>query len=437
MTREPVSIRRRTFLAIASAGSAVIAGSFTNRPNTDHTAAVPLMNIDHVYQIAQQYYVGPKQERPPANEAEGTIWEVTDARPDTTQRTLSDGDRWITLNIDSASKRPGEYYLTPDDGVDGIQELIDQTTGNVVVRLAPGTYVGSELTLTNGVVLEGSGPNATTIKLADGANTDLVTTPDPSQKNVMACAVRNITFDGNKENNSAGNVVYGAFWNSRFINCGFHSAPEAGFWLAGSVASTDDNYFNSCRFITNAGAGLRGGANKESHPAVGVVRVDTNWFGNNGGPAIVARGNSWKITNSKLYHNATEQGASIELDRCSYSSITSCDSYVEPSDRDHVAVRAAEGVNSVGNQIKDNDFRGEYRSAIQCFADSNDITALQVNGNTIQSGGNAISGIVARTGGNGSFVDCAFKNNVFAGGMTGSKIDLPEGWVDGGNLNAT
>ncbi|RRJ31822.1 right-handed parallel beta-helix repeat-containing protein [Halocatena pleomorpha] len=438
MARESVSIRRRTFLAIVSAGSAVVAGSVTSQLATDrhHTTPVSPMDIDRVYQITRQYYVGPKRDRPPANEAKGTIWEVTDGKQtDTTRRTLSDGDRWITLNIESESKRPGEYYLTPEDGVEGIQDVIDRTGGNVVVRLAPGTYVGSELTLAHGVTLHGSGCNATTIKLKDDANADLITTPDPPRNNVMQCTLRNITFDGNKGNNSAGNVVYGAFWNSRFINCGFHSAPETGFWLAGSTASTDDNYFAGCRFITNRGTGLRGGANKESHPAVGVVRVDTNWFGNNSGPAIVARGNAWRITNAKLYRNAAAQGASIELDRCSYSTVSGCDSYMEHSDRDHVIVRAAEGATSVGNQIKNNDFRGNYRSAIRCVAESNDITALQVRGNTIQSGGNASNGIVAHAE-NGSFIDCAFTNNVFTGVLTDSKLDLSNGWTSEGNLNA-
>ncbi len=437
MARESVSIRRRTFLAIVSAGSTVVAGSVTSRRATDRVHATSPMSIDRVYQIGQQYYVGPKRDRPPASEAQGTIWEITDEeQTDTTRRTLSDGDRWITLNIEPESKRPGEYYLTPEDGVEGIQDVIDRAGGNVVVRLAPGTYVGSELTLAHGVILHGSGRNATTIKLDDDANTDLVTTPDPPHDNVMRCTLRDITFDGNKANNTTGNVVYGAFWNSRFIDCGFHSAPETGFWLAGSEASTDDNYFNGCRFITNAGTGLRGGGNKESHPAVGVVRVNTNWFGNNGGPAIVARGNAWRITNAKLYRNATEQGASIELDRCSYSTISGCDSYVEHSERDHIVVRASEGVTSIGNQIKNNDFRGEYRSAIRCLADSDAITALQVRGNTIQSGGNANNGVVARAE-NGSFIDCAFTNNVFTGGMNGTKIDLPGEWIREGNLNTT
>lgn len=441
MTDESVPIRRRTFLAIAAAGSAVVAGSSANRSNAHGNADEPIMTIDHVYQITPQYYVGPKRERPPASDAEGTVWEVTTPNPvEATRRTLSDGEQWITLSVEpgglDSSMRPGEYYLTPADGVEGIQAVIDRTGGNVVIRLAPGQYVGSELTLAHGVVLWGSGPNATTIELAPGANTDLVTTPDPPRNNVMSCTVRDLTFDGNKKNNTAGNVVYGAFWNSRFRNCRFHAAPENGFWLAGSDASTDDNYFDGCRFTNNNGTGLRGGANKESHPAVGVVRVDTNWFGHNGGPAIVARGNSWKITNAKLYHNATRGGASIELDRCSYSAISGCDSYVGRSDRDHVSIRAAKGVTSVGNRVVHNDFRGDYRAAVRCRAEGNDVTALHVRGNTVGTDGSVQSGIIARSTEGGSFDNCSLSDNIFTGTVSGSKAVLSEGWVSRGNVNA-
>lgn len=439
MTQEPVSISRRTFLAIATVGSAVAAGSLVNSHNTDYRSLEPIMTLDQVYQITSNYYVGPKRDRPPANEASGTIWEVTSPdRSEATRRTLSDGERWITLSVEpgglDSSTRPGEYYLTPDDGIDGIQEVIDRTGGNVVVRLAPGRYVGSELTLTHGVVLVGSGTNATTIALESGANTDLITTPDPPKNNVMACSLRHITFEGNRKNNTEGNLVYGAFWNSRFFDCVFHGAPENGFWLAGSEASTDDNYFNGCQFTNNGDVGLRGGANKQSFPAVGVVRVDTNWFGHNDGPAIVARGNSWKITSAKLYHNAKRRGASIELDRCSYSAVTGCDSYVGDTDRNHVSVRAAKGVDSVGNRIKNNDFRGEYRAAVRCRADSNDVTALQVDGNTIQSSTTAHHGLIARTERGGSFVHCSFKDNVHIGPPTTTKRGLPGGWVLKGNL---
>lgn len=441
MAQEPVSIDRRMFLALVTAGSAVAAGSLVNRLNAERRSVEPIMTLDQVYQITPNYYVGPKQERPPANEASGTIWEVTAPnRTQATRRTISDGERWITLSVEpgglDSATRPGEYYLTPEDGIEGIQEVIDRTGGNVVVRLAPGQYVGSELTLAHGVVLVGSGPNATTITLENGANTDLITTPNPPTNNAMECSLQNITFEGNKKNNKAGNLVYGAFWNSRFLNCRFSGAPENGFWLAGSKASTDDNYFNGCQFINNGDAGLRGGGNKQSFPAVGVVRVDTNWFGHNGGPAIVARGNSWKITNSKLYHNANQRGASITLNRCSYSAVSGCDSYMGHTDRNHISVRAAKGVSSVGNQIKHNDFRGEYNAAIRCRGAGEDVKALQIHGNTIQSSKTAHHGIVASAEDDGSFVSCSFKDNVLVGAITRTKIDLPAGWLREGNLSS-
>ncbi len=431
---EQSTVGRRAFLALVGAGSAGLAGcSSSIRENNRTRMDAQRTNLDNVYRIASGYRLGPQRERPPAGEAAGTLWEVTDAESGT-RRTLSDGERWVTLA--QSSRTPGEHYLTPSDGLSGIQNVIDRTDGNVVIRLAPGTYTGSELTLAHGVMLAGSGRNATTLKLEAGANTDLLTTPNPPTENVMECTLRDISFDGNKANNRAGNVVYGAFWNSRFVDCEFHSAPENGFWLAGSEASTDDNQFRGCQFVENGAAGLKGGGNKESYPAVGVVRVDTNWFGHNGGPAISARGNSWKIGACKLYDNALTGGATIELDRCSYSSVTGCDIYSALATRDLIAVSASKGVESIGNQVKNNDCRGAYRAAVGAFAAGSDVVALQVHGNTMQSNGDAAGGVVFRTEGNGSFEHCSATNNTFVGTMTGRKLALPDAWVVRGNVNA-
>lgn len=390
-------------------------------------------NIDTVYRVAPKYRLGPQRKRPPADEATGTLWEVTDAASGT-RRTFSDGKRWVPLT--QPQRTPGEYHLTSSDGVSGIQNVIDRTDGNVVIRLAPGTYTGSELTLAHGVVLVGSGRNATTLKLADGANTDLLTTPNPPSENVMECTLRDISLDGNKANNDSGNVVYGAFWNSRFVDCEFHSAPENGFWLAGSEASTDDNQFRGCQFVGNGATGLKGGGNKKNYPAVGVVRVDTNWFGHNRGPAITGRGNSWKVGACKLYDNALDGGATIELDRCSYSSVTGCDIYSALPNRDLITVAASKGVEGIGNQIKNNDLRGAYRAAVAPVAAGNDVVALQIHGNTVHSNGDAVGGIVARTEDGGSFENCSATNNTFVGAISGRKLALSDAWATRGNVNA-
>ena len=430
---EPLAMKRRAFVALVGASSVGLAGCSSSDRDGDRTHMDGQQtDLDEVYRIAPGYRLGPQHKRPPAGKAAGTLWEVTDGATGT-RRTLSDGEHWVRLA--QSQHPPGEYHLTPSDGMAGIQDVIDRTEGNVVIRLAPGTYTGSELTLAHGVLLVGSGRNATTLELADGANTDLLTTPNPPRWNVMECTLRDISLDGNRENNDTGNVVYGAFWNSRFIDCEFRSAPENGFWLAGSEASTDDNQFRGCQFIENGAAGLKGGGNRKSYPAVGVVRVDTNWFGHNDGPAITARGNSWKVGASKFYDNALDDGATIELDRCSYSSITGCDIYSALPARDLVAVSASKGVESIGNQVKNNDFRGAYRAAVGARTADSDVVALQVHGNTVHSDGNAVGGIVARAE-DGSFESCSATNNTFVGAIDGRKLALPESWAVRGNVNA-
>ena len=438
MGQDRVSIGRRTFLALVAAGSgAITARSLPNRPTDRFPTETPMPNLNRVYEITNNYYVGPKQDRPDPGDAEGTIWEATDSGPaGVTQRTISDGDRWIPLVVESESPgATGEYYLTPDDGFEAIQNTIDQTGGNVVIRLAPGTYVGRELTLKHGVMLIGSGRNATTLRLEDGANTDLVTTPNPARENVMECTLRDITFNGNKANNKSGNAVYGAFWNSRFVDCNFYAAPENGFWLAGSTASTDDDHFRGCQFLDNEGAGLRGGGNKRSYPSVGVTRIDTNWFGQNGGSAITARGESWKVSDSKFYANGLNGNPTIEFDRCSYSNVTGCDIHSERSNHALIQVSASKGVNSIGNQISSNDLRGNYPSAVQCLAEGNNIVALQVQNNTIQSNGSSETGINAQQSESGSYVGCSFRNNTFVGTMTDRAIALPDSWSVNANRN--
>ncbi|RJT03285.1 right-handed parallel beta-helix repeat-containing protein [Halococcus sp. IIIV-5B] len=439
MARERLSIGRRTFLALVAAGSGTVAAcSSPNRPTERLSTETQMSNLDRVYEITENYHVGPKRDRPQPGDAEGTIWETTDPGPaGATRRSLSDGERWIPLVVEPESPRAtGEYHLTPDDGFEAIQTVIDRTGGNVVIRLAPGTYVGRELTLEHGVMLVGSGRNATTLKLEDGANTDLVTTPDLPDRNVMECTLRDLMFDGNRGNNATGNAVYGAFWNSRFVDCNFYAAPGNGFWLAGSTASTDDNQFRGCQFLNNGAAGLRGGGNKRSYPSVGVARVDTNWFGYNGGPAITARGESWKVSDSKFYANGLDGDPTIEFDRCSYSNVTGCDIHSDYPDHPLILVSASKGVESIGNQIKSNDLRGTYRSAVRCLVDGNDIVALQIHDNTIQSNGRSRSGVVAREAGPGSFVDCSFRNNTFVGTMTGQAVGLPDSWRTNANSDA-
>ncbi|MFC7047034.1 right-handed parallel beta-helix repeat-containing protein [Halobacteriaceae archaeon GCM10025711] len=230
------------------------------------------------------------------------------------------------------------YYVDPTEDVAGIQRVIDDHGPNVTVQLGSGEYTGSGLTLDDGVHLRGLGRNATTVRLADDADADLVVTPDVNRESVSQPLFRNVTFDGNRENNSAGDVVYGAFWNGRFVDCDFVSAANNGFWLAGSDgASTDDNSFRGCRFIDCAGDGLKQGLNRTDGPALGVSRVESCWFGGNGGRAVRVRGNGNIVANCKFYDN---RGIDVFVDRGTRNMVLNNDLAKSTAENPCVAVRA-------------------------------------------------------------------------------------------------
>lgn len=79
------------------------------------------------------------------------------------------------------------------------------------VHLPPGVYVTRKLTLYSRVHLRGAGGDATTLKLADGANTAIIESDDfarftgtRSIGGITLFSIRDLTLDGNKEHNKRG-----------------------------------------------------------------------------------------------------------------------------------------------------------------------------------------------------------------------------------------
>lgn len=334
---------------------------------------------------------------------------------------------------DDGTRSGGAYAVNPSEGVAGIQRIIDQHGPNVRVALGKGVYAGAELTLDHGVHLVGAGRNATVVRLAEGANTDLVVTPRPDEQAIMQSRFQDITFDGNKENNSSGDVVYGAFWNSRFVDCEFVEAPNACFWLAGSTdGSTDDNYFQGCRFSRAGGDGLRMGLNRESGPAIGVTRVETCWFGDNGGHAVRMRGNGNFVTEGKFYGNEL---ADVMIDRGDRNLILNNDLSKQQPTGPCVAIRAAQGVDSSGNRVAGNTIWGDFQDAVYCHADGNDVVGIQVHDNVVygmdeQSEGNR-TGVLAESE---PYYDCSARDNTFHGEFTDEPLQVTSSWETSGNV---
>lgn len=323
----------------------------------------------------------------------------------------------------------GTFYVPPEEGIVGIQQVIDTHAPNVTVLLGEGQYFGSGLALRDSVRLVGVGHNATVLKLPDNRNEDLIVSPNPGQQTSMRVRFQDITFDGNGENNSSGDIVYGAFWNSRFVNCEFVDAPNNAFWLAGSSDSTDDNYFQNCRFERSGAHAIRVGTNRDSGEAVGVTRIDTCWFGFNDGRAVRIRGNGNFVTNSKFYSN---RGNDVFIDRGDQNLVIDNDMSKPNPTAPCVSVESSKGVNSSANRVGGNVIFGSFPHAIFCRADGDDMTALQVHENNISGDGEGNQSAIRAVG--GEYVACSVRDNTITGEFSGSPIQLPGGWATSDNL---
>lgn len=325
-----------------------------------------------------------------------------------------------------AAERTGVRHVHPSEGLDGIQEAIDEAGPNVTVALDRGRYVGSELVLDDGVQLVGLGRNATFLELEPEAGTDLVVTPEPNQRSVRQVRFENLTLEGNIDSNDTGALLYGAFWNGRFVDCDFKRAPETGLWLAGSEGgSTDDNYLRGCRFIDGGGDALRQGGNRESFPAVGVSRVESCWFGHNAGVAVRIRGNANVVADSKFYGNGE---VDVYVDRGTRNRIVNNDVAKETTAAPCVAVRAANGVDAVTNRVSGNVFDGSFREAVYSLAEENAVVGLQVHDNTVNAtdADHEAGGGVTAAG--GPYRGCSARDNTFVGEFAGEVLDVPAGW---------
>lgn len=111
----------------------------------------------------------------------------------------------------------GGFYNAKDYGAKGngatddataIQNAIYAcaTAGGGVVYLPAGTFiVGTTLILEAGVALRGAGAYATTLKLKNGANTDLLRTTNYGTGGAYKFAITSLSADGNQANNTSGN----------------------------------------------------------------------------------------------------------------------------------------------------------------------------------------------------------------------------------------
>lgn len=337
-------------------------------------------------------------------------------------------------------------HVSEDEGLNGIQRVIDSTDDEIVVKLDPdGEYSGSELTLRDNVTIDGGGVQGACLVLASGSDADLVTTAEPIRKNTANCILMNLELRGNADENDRGNCLYGSFYNSRFYNCRFTSAPQRGVWLSSSSGSTDDNVFRDCRFDHNGDAfsSPRGGAfavsiglSREDFGSVGVTTLDRCWIGNNNGGGIRLRGNTNVISNCKFFGNTETP---IYIDNGDHCRVTNCDISGSTTGTDR-AVDISASADVRRPMIFDNFIWYDFqRAAISFRIDGGNIEGAVVRDNVIDSTKAATStpnhAISAVDQSEGSYSACSAMGNTALGPYSRTPFALPpEGWTATNNV---
>lgn len=184
------TVRRRALLAAIGIGSLSVALSvfgselwnesdpartnvMTTETMSDSQPWTSTGGIDFPIRIAENYVVGTEDGRPPPGEAAGVIWEVVDTEDGTVRRTISDGEAWMTLNIESDVTETGRLnqWTFVEPGDDLVAAVSGASSGETVVLL-PGEHTpNAPVTL----------PRSTRLHVSVGA-TLIAPTLEPDQR---------------------------------------------------------------------------------------------------------------------------------------------------------------------------------------------------------------------------------------------------------------
>lgn len=184
-----------------------------------------------------------EQASDPGTVPKGSLWIDTDD-------SVTGGSPVVANVRDYGARGDG----TTDDTA-AIQAAIN--AGTNVVWLPAGTYLVTGLTAAGGV----SGPGGTiqgvslfgsTLKLANGANQDLLTL------NGQGWRVTNLGIDGNKANNTSGNGIVVKYPRTIIDHVYMNNVPGHGLYNAGTSGQTAHaNEYHNIRILNSGGDGIR------------------------------------------------------------------------------------------------------------------------------------------------------------------------------------
>lgn len=255
------------------------------------------------------------------------------------------------------------------DDTAAVQAAVDALAsgGGGVAYLPPGTYLCGQISLGNNVWVRGDGTYATTLKLKNGANANLL---DGSVK--TGVRISDLTLNGNRANQSAncacvqlmlcdhavlervrltggrqfglvaGGCRYGLFDAGRMDDCGTSTASGDGFAWFGSVTGITPDHFQ-----------VRGSL----------------FVGRAGGPeGITVDGTGLKFLGNTFLGNDTHQDASCLYVTNSARRVLVEGNYVENWGNYAVDFDFQNGVQSTGHRVVGNTFVGCRNAGVGCAA---------------------------------------------------------------------
>ena len=248
------------------------------------------------------------------------------------------------------AKRASEIVTPQDFGAKGdgvtddtaaIQAAIDSfgdasnnyanwgTTSRGRVHFPEGTYIASGLKIPNYVDLEGEGEQVSILKLKDNTNTYLLASERYANNSIyvnLENRLEDLTFDGNKTNNTTGSLLIFRSFRSTFTRCTFQNSGKDGFLFSmvgadgatNSVGNAAECRWTDCTFVHNTFSGLRTNDNGQNKIADGKL-YDNN-FGANGNATYAAihidRCAGWSVQNNQVYDSGGHEIYMKNLARC-------------------------------------------------------------------------------------------------------------------------
>mgnify|MGYP000182653612 FL=1 len=314
-----------------------------------------------------------------------------------------------------AEDASGKTIASGESGVDDASVINQAIQSGQFVFLAEGEYIIKEpIKLQHFTRLWGAGIGKTILKLADGANCNVIEGGDVVEHkyNVMQVDIGYFTIDGNKDNNTSGNGIHIICWDSVIHHLDIYKTPENGVFRDGGGASVDDTTLFRIRVRAASSHGIQIGSSY-SAPKTFVINCISS---GSGGWNFYARGNGEWFIMCLSY-----SGNGIYLDRCSNSRIIACsieDFGASIAGNVGIFVRAAQGVDADSIIIANNYIRpaDAEKGAIRLVGETNYLRNVLIQGNTIDVMGGYTAPYILTEYGN--IENAVFKNNAIYGDFT-------------------